>query len=210
MAKKSLKCPNCGAPQIDGENICQYCGTTFPSNPADVPTPTAVNLATQKKGNGCLLLFGILFGVIVAVLIIRPIAQKSTYANKIYPVGEALAYSGTEITLMKVETSEGSQYDKPKAGQELVIVTVKIKNTGSKSIPYSPFYFTMKNSQGQISDCTYTTINADTELDSGDLAPGGSTTGTVVFEEPKGDKSLILQYQEGVKWDDIWLQFRAR
>lgn len=46
---------------------------------------------------------------------------------------------------------------------------------------------------------TFTTIDKDTSLQSGELIPGGKVTGTVTFEQPKGDTGLILIYN-----DNIW------
>jgi len=41
---------------------------------------------------------------------------------------------------------------------------------------------------------TFTTINQDTELSSGELIPGGKVSGTITFETKKGDNNLALIY----------------
>ena len=46
---------------------------------------------------------------------------------------------------------------------------------------------------------TFTTIDQDTALQSGELIPGGKVSGTITFEQPKDDTGLVLIYS-----DSIW------
>ena len=136
-------------------------------------------------------------------------SSKASASSKIYNVGETLKVDNIEMTVTKVDKSQGSEYDKPqKAENEFVIVSVSIKNDGQKQVSYNPYYFKMQNSQGQIVNTTYTSINSDTSLNSGDLAAGGSVTGTVAFEEPTNDAGLVLQYQDNVFANGSKLQFK--
>lgn len=122
-------------------------------------------------------------------------APESTAEEKNYGVGDPAQSRDTEVTVTSVEKSTGTQYDKPKDGMEFVIVTVKYKNISEKNnITYNPFDFKIKNSQGQITSQTFTMVNTDTALSSGELAPGGEISGTIAFEEPAGDEGLVLQY----------------
>ena len=57
----------------------------------------------------------------------------------------------------------------------------------------------MQNSQGQQENETFTIIDQDTSLQSGELVAGGKVSGTIVFEEPKDDTGLTLIYS-----DSIW------
>lgn len=125
-----------------------------------------------------------------------------------YAIGEAAKYKGVEMTATKVEKSSGSDYDKPKEGKEFVIVAVKIKNGAKDKLDYNPMYFKMQNSKGQIEDGTFSTVNQDTALKSGELAPGGEVEGTVIFEEPIGDKGVLLQYQDNIFSDKVKIQFK--
>lgn len=131
-------------------------------------------------------------------------------ANKIYNVGETLKIDDTEMTVTKVDKSQGTNdFDKPdKPNNEFVIVTVSIKNDGKDQLSYNPYYFKMQNSQGQIIDSTYTDVDQSTRLNSGNLAAGGSITGTVTFEEPVNDPGLVLQYQDNVFAKGTKLQFK--
>lgn len=56
----------------------------------------------------------------------------------------------------------------------------------------------MQNSQDQITDSAFTTIDSDTSLSSGNLASGGEITGTISFEQPIDDEGLILKYSANI------------
>lgn len=59
---------------------------------------------------------------------------------------------------------------------------------------YNPYDFSMQNSQRQITDTAFTTIDSNTSLSSGNLASGGSVSGTITFEQPIDDPNLVLKY----------------
>lgn len=122
-------------------------------------------------------------------------ADSQSSADKVFKVGDIVKVKGAELTVTKISKSDGSDYDKPqKDGNEFVIVSVTIKNVGTDKVDYNPFYFKMKNSQGQITQSSVTTINQSTQLQTGELSGNGSVSGDVVFEEPKNDAGLLLQY----------------
>lgn len=125
---------------------------------------------------------------------------KTTQDEKTeYNQGEEAILGKGAITVTKVQKSQGTQYDKPKSGKEFVIVYVTIENKGSSNLSYNPYYFKMQNSQGQQESRTFTIVDNDTSLQSGELIPGGKVSGTIVFEQPKGDTGLVLIYN-----DSIW------
>lgn len=115
---------------------------------------------------------------------------------------ETVNYEGVEFSVLKVEKSDGDDFDTPKKGSEYVIVTVKIENKSAEKISYNSFDWKMENSNGQETDTTFTTIDSDTTLSSGDLNPGGTVEGTLAFEEPKGDQGLKLNYYDNSLFDD--------
>lgn len=113
--------------------------------------------------------------------------------------GEEIKFKdGSSLTVTEIERSSGSQFDKPKGDNEFVIVHVKIVNNGKDKISYNPFNYKLKNSNGQIVDETFTTIDEDTNLNSGELAPGGNVSGSIPFEAPRGDKGLKLIYNPNI------------
>lgn len=121
--------------------------------------------------------------------------KKSEEVKEFYSVGEEVKLGNNVLIVNSVEKSNGSEWDKPKDGNEFVIVDVTIKNGGSSEISYNPYDFEMQNSKGQITDQAITTINIETSLSSGNLAAGGEVSGTIAFEQPAGDEALVLKYK---------------
>lgn len=112
-----------------------------------------------------------------------------------FGINDAVKLGDHVLTVTEVEMSEGTQFDKPKDGQEYVIVTVKIENNGDDNISYNPLDFKMSNSNGQIERQSFTIVDSDTSLSSGELSPGGNVSGTIVFEQPKDDPELKLIFE---------------
>ncbi len=56
MELKSIKCPNCGSPEITDKNICRHCGSQFlkeerkPSKPLNLSISGMANVITIRKG----------------------------------------------------------------------------------------------------------------------------------------------------------------
>ncbi len=126
-----------------------------------------------------------------------------------YNQGEEAILGDGAITVTKVEKSQGNSWDKPKSGKEFVIVTLTIENKGNKNLAYNPFYFKMQNSQGQQENETFSTINNDTALQSGELIPGGKVSGTIIFEQPIGDTGLVLIYNDSI-WSSKELKIKLQ
>lgn len=118
-----------------------------------------------------------------------------------FRINEPIEFENRIIEVTDVEYSEGDQYSSPSDGKEYVIVTVSIENNSDEEISYNPRRFRMQNSDGQIENETFTIIDSDTSLSSGDLAPGGSVTGTLVWEQPIDDDGLILIFEPSF-WTD--------
>lgn len=123
--------------------------------------------------------------------------EKNTFS-----LNETAVFKDVSYTLTNVKYSNGTEFDEPASGKRFVIVTVKIENKSKEKISYNEYDWKMINSQGQEDDVTFTTIDSDTGLESGDLAAGGTKTGTLVFEEPKSDSSLKLLYYNNSLFED--------
>lgn len=111
-----------------------------------------------------------------------------------FNLGETIELDGAVLTVTNVEKSQGSEFDSPKEGNEYVIVHVKIENSGDENLAYNPFDFTLKNSNGQITDTAFALVSQETDITSGELAAGGTVEGTIPFEAPVGDTALQLIY----------------
>jgi hypothetical protein len=139
----------------------------------------------------------------------KKVADKATETSatpkkeqpKEFKVGDTVQLGDNVLTVTKVEKSAGNEFDKPKQGNEYVIVHVRIENKGKDTIDYNPFDFKLKNSNGQLVDAAITSIGGDTALEAGQLTPNGKVEGTITFEAPQGDKGLQLQYTPSF-WSD--------
>ena len=119
-----------------------------------------------------------------------------------FSIGETADINGVKYTVNDVQYSEGNDWSTPDEGKEFVIISVTIENGSEEDVSYNFLDWTMVNSQGQEDDTSFSLVDTDTNIGSGDLTPGGTKTGTVVFEEPKGDESLKLLHYENVLLDD--------
>lgn len=136
--------------------------------------------------------------------------SAASKVDQVFNVGQTVKVENCEMTVTKVDKSAGGEFEVPqKPSDEFVIVNVKIKNDGTDNLSYNSLYFKMQNSQGQITGTTITTIDQSTALNSGELVAGGSVSGTIVFQEPKNDKGLILQYQDNYFASGNKLQFKC-
>lgn len=119
-----------------------------------------------------------------------------------FNVNETAVYEGVHYTITNVSYSNGDEWNVPASGNNYVIISLKIENKSDSKISYNSFDWQIINSQGQEDDEAFTTIDSDTNLGSGDLAPNGIKTGTLVFEEPKNETSLKLLYYSNVLFDE--------
>lgn len=142
----------------------------------------------------------------------QPLSEtvSSEADTNIFKVGETAKYNDTELTVTKVSKVKRGEFSIPKDGNEFVVVMVKYKNNGERNISYNPFDFRMKNSKGQITSFDLAVDVTKNQLESGELAPGGEVEGDIVFEEPKGDKGLILQYTGSIFFNEPNVSFKLQ
>lgn len=123
------------------------------------------------------------------------LGEKATN-EKLFNINEMITYKGVNYEVVKVETSEGNSYKSPKEGNIFLIVTIKIENNTPNKINYSYKNWTMSNSTQEEEKRIFTSINVGNALYSGKLVVGGIKTGSMVFEQPKDDNKLKLNYYE--------------
>ncbi|WP_042454321.1 DUF4352 domain-containing protein [Neobacillus dielmonensis] len=128
--------------------------------------------------------------------------QTKEEEKKVYSIGQEIKLASSTLTVPKVEKSQGNIKEKPKSGNEFIIVTVQISNTGTENLKYSPDYFNLLNQKGDYIFQPYLTIDIDTTLSSGELAPGEVISGTLAFEQPIGEP-LQLQYSSREDFSEI-------
>ncbi|OOZ85007.1 DUF4352 domain-containing protein [Bacillus cereus] len=115
--------------------------------------------------------------------------------KKEFKVGETIQLGDHKLTVSNIEKSQGGEFDKPKEGHEFIIANLTIENGGKEEISYNPFDFTLQNSEGNIVNETFTTVNQNTQLNAGQLAPNGKVTGSIAFEAKQSDPKLQLIFK---------------
>ncbi len=122
-------------------------------------------------------------------------SQNST-GNQVSKVGGTITLNGVQATLVSVKTYPGTDIDIPKAGNEYIVVHVRLHNTTDNEVDYNVFDFHTKSGTGNITDESFVSfVNSSDQLNSGKLAASGSVEGDIVFEVKKGDHQAELTWQ---------------
>lgn len=114
-----------------------------------------------------------------------------------FNMGDIIIYEDIEYVITGVEKSSGTAYKKPKKDNIYLIVSLSLENKSDKKHKYSGTYFTMLNSKNEETNRIISPVNAGEDLYSGSLVVGGKKEASIVFEVPKDDKELFLQYYNG-------------
>ena len=115
-------------------------------------------------------------------------SSSSNSGNQVSKVGGTITLNGVQATLVSAKTHQGTDVDIPKAGNEYIVVHVRLHNTTDSEVDYNVFDFHTKSGTGNITDESLVFFeNSSDELNSGKLAAGGSVEGDIVFEVKKGD-----------------------
>lgn len=198
----------------DGTKLCKYCKSEIPADAKVCPN------CRKKQG---MKLWQIILAVVVVIGIIGVVAgggsdeatsktssskkedsaaKEETEEQKEFSQDETVTFKDVDFTVTNVEKTSGSEFDTAKEGYEYVIVFVKIENKSDEKISYNPFDWKMENSNGQEEETTFTTVDTDTALNSGDLNAGGVVEGSLAFEQPQGDTGLKLNYYYNALFDE--------
>ena len=222
MTNAAQSTPPENQPRNANMKPCRSCGNLIAKNAKACPSCGAKNKKPIFKRVWFWILVLIVLGIIISAVSggssdeskngkkIGENAPVSTEAAKtVFKIGDIVELDGASVVVNKVSKVNGDDWNHPKNGHEYVIVEVTIRNESTSSISYNPFDFKMQNSQGVITDQTFWTSDRNTDLDSGELAPGGSITGTIPFEEPIGDPELTLIY-EGNFWSNSQIRIELQ
>lgn len=197
---------------------CRYCQSDIPEDAKVCP-----NCRKKQKGKGLKIA-----AVIVVLLIIAGVAAggsdkpesggsdgtsentPATEEKTVFEQGEKVVLDDVEFVLKGYERIASAEFETPKNGYEYIRVTVGIKNSSGEKTSYNSLDWKMENSKGQILDPAVAIFNTDTDLGSGELRPGGSVEGTIVFEQPEGDKNLKLCYYGNLFNDEPEFSIRLK
>ena len=83
-----------------------------------------------------------------------------------------------------------------KSDYEYLEVSLSLKNATNQTVTYYPFNFEIGSLQHSFQAKSVIGISDAQTLEMVELASGGMTTGTLIFEIPKGAQDLILYYHE--------------
>ncbi|EGT4139178.1 DUF4352 domain-containing protein [Clostridium perfringens] len=148
----------------------------------------------------------VIFTILLALLVVGGLSKiflskhSSEYA---YNIGDTVKIKDQSLIVNSVKTSMGEGNDKPKEGNEFLILNLTLKNNGDSELNYNPYSFQIENAKGEIKDRTFTAIDGKEALDKGILAPGEEVTGTIVVQEPIGAKDLKLNYVPNILKKDV-------
>lgn len=124
--------------------------------------------------------------------------SKDQSNNEVYKVGDKIQMGDVILTVNKVETSTGGQYQKPSEGNHWVNVNLTIENTGSKQEYITTlgqmFILDKDNNQYQVAVTEKRMENPGSLGLDGALVAKAKKTDWVGFEVPTNATGLKLQY----------------
>lgn len=181
------KCKDCGKEVSKSAKSCPSCG---------------------KKLKKPIVLYVIL-GLIVIGIIGAVLSNKEEEARqKEYKQNEIAVYKDVSYSITNVERTQGKEYFEAKDGKEYIVITIKIENKSSEKISYNGLDWKMVDGSGVEDGYALWGGDTNTDLSSGDLNAGGTKTGTIAFEIPKGDKNLTLKYYETILTSERAFEFK--
>ncbi|WP_318764981.1 DUF4352 domain-containing protein [Lactiplantibacillus carotarum] len=118
----------------------------------------------------------------------RKVTAKKT--KSVYKVGETATIDHVQLTVNSVKTAASFDdgLSTPKSGNQYYTVKVTLKNTGKEKASYNPLDFNIKSNGNQTDFNEINTADNNT-LDSGDLAAGGTVSGTMSGQAKKRERS---------------------
>lgn len=131
-------------------------------------------------------------------------------AEKTFKLGDVVELDGVSISLISIDKSKGSQFNKPEKGNEFVLCEFEITNNSAEELSVS----SMLSFEAYCDDyaCEYSISalmekgNKD-QLD-GSVAPGKKMKGVIGYEVPEDWKALEIQYTLDI-WSDSKIVFIA-
>ncbi len=128
-----------------------------------------------------------------------PPAQPTVMTQASTGIGTTQSSGPWAITINSVSTSQGDQYDVPKAGDTFLLLNFTGKNTGSSNLDMSPVYFTLRDDQGNTYDIAYITVPHDPR---GTVVAGQQIRGDLSYEVPNSIHQYILQFDSPTDFDN--------
>lgn len=132
-------------------------------------------------------------------------APKQQQAAK---VGDTITINGEGTTLVSVKQIQPGQYDQPAGdGKSYYVLHLKITNSGSSPVDFNGYDYKLLTGQGStVNDTIISSEPSDKMLSSGQIAPGGSAEGDLVYALSTSDHGAKLVWQPGLdnSLDHVW------
>lgn len=124
-------------------------------------------------------------------------------------VGSTITVDKVSVTLVSVKKLAADEFTKPKAGNQFIVVHIKIVNKSGSEQTYNDFDFHAKSGSGNITDSEFppSTYKSNNILDTGTLSNGGSVEGDICFQVGKTDHMAQLTWQPSFfdnAGDNVW------
>ena len=124
-------------------------------------------------------------------------------------IGDTITVDGISCTLVSVKYLPDDGIYMPKAGNEFIVVRVKLVNNSGTDFDYNEYDYHARSSAGDVTDPEISpeTYTANDLLNSGKLSPSGTVTGDVILQVPKGDHKAELTWQpfyDSGTTDNLW------
>lgn len=171
--------------------ICKECGREVSKSAKTCPNCGR----KMKKPIGLFVFLGIITIIIIGSIIS---GNEEKARKKEFKQNEIATYKDVDYSVIKVERTNGKEYFEAKDGKEYIVITLKIENKSSEKISYNALDWKMADGTGDENSYAIWGGDNNTDLDSGYLNAGGTKSGTIAFEIPKGDKKLTLKYYETI------------
>lgn len=166
----------------------QDSSTPYPPQP---PAPEKSRSTMPWIIIGVIVLAIIVFGIVAAGFLPQTSSTTQSSSASTPKIGVPFVVDSTwTVTVNSVKTSQGDEFDTPKAGNIFVVIDVTLKNTSTEVQHASGLgQWNMRDNTGQ---------NVSTSLmgkdPGGAMSPGSLLRGQLSYEVPKSEHSFILQF----------------
>lgn len=183
--------------------VCKDCGKEVSKSAKTCPN-------CGKKLKKPIVLFIILGIIALAIIATVFSGNKEKERQKEFKQNEVATYKDINYSITNIERTNGKEFFKASEGKEYILITIKIENKSNEKIPYNVFNWKLADGTGDEKSHALFAGDNDKALSSGDLNAGGTKTGIIGFEIPKGDTGLTLKYYNTILDKERTFEFKIK